>query len=74
MLATLPLLPLLLLTSAVHAQMTHPYGLEQMMYVSDNDLTGTPRFVGMVGAMTAVGGDPSAGKPHPPGRGADRDT
>lgn len=72
LLATLPLLPLLLLTSAVHAQMTHPYGLEQMMYVSDNDLTGTPRFVGMVGAMTAVGGDPSAVKQNPAGLGVYR--
>ena len=59
----------LLLMSAAQAQTTHPYGLEQMMIAADDDLFGTPRFVGLSGAMTAVGGDPSAVKINPAGLG-----
>ncbi len=51
------------------AQTIHPYGIEQMVSVSDLSLTGTPRYVGMAGAMTAVGGDPSAAKLNPAGLG-----
>lgn len=54
------------------AQTIHPYGTAQMMSVADNELTGTTRFVGMSGAMTAVGGDPSAAKINPAGLGVYR--
>lgn len=56
------------LLSAV-AQTTLPYGVEQMLLVSDDQLMGTPRFVGLAGAMTAIGGDPSAVKQNPAGLG-----
>lgn len=54
---------------ALQAQTVHPYGLEQMISVEDDDLIGTPRFIAMSGAMTAVGGDPSAVKLNPAGLG-----
>lgn len=58
-----------MLLTAVQAQTVHPYGLNQLMGVTDNSLSGTPRFIGMAGAMTAVGGDPSAVKQNPAGLG-----
>ena len=63
------LLLMVLLLPQLRAQTTHPYGLEQQMLVSDNDVIGTPRYVGLAGAMTAVGGDPSAVKLNPAGLG-----
>lgn len=53
----------------MRAQTIHPYGLEQVMSVADDDLTGTTRYIGLAGAMTAVGGDPSAVKINPAGLG-----
>lgn len=58
-----------LLLPQLRAQTVHPYGLAQVMAVSDNDIIGTPRFIAMAGAMTAVGGDPSAVKQNPAGLG-----
>ena len=46
------ILLLCLLGLSLHAQ--------DMQRLSDPDIMGTARFVGMAGAMTAVGGDPSA--------------
>ncbi len=40
--------------------------------LSEQSLTGTARYVGMGGAMTAVGGDPSAVKDNPAGLGVYR--
>lgn len=40
--------------------------------LSEQELTGTARYVGMGGAMTAVGGDPSAVKDNPAGLGVYR--
>lgn len=37
--------------------------------LSEQELTGTARYVGMGGAMTAIGGDPSAVKDNPAGLG-----
>lgn len=54
------------------AQTIHPYGIAQMLTTTDNDLIGTTRFVGMAGAMTAVGGDPIAAKINPAGLGVYR--
>jgi len=54
---------------AMHAQTVHPSGLQQMMAVAEDELAGTARFIGMAGAMTAVGGDPSAVKRNPAGLG-----
>ena len=59
----------LLIISAMQAQTIHPIGLEQVMSVADDDLTGTTRFIALAGAMTAVGGDPSAVKHNPAGLG-----
>jgi len=62
----------ILFCPVANAQTIHPYGLEQMMSVADEDLTGTTRFVGLAGAMTAVGGDPSAVIQNPAGLGVYR--
>ncbi len=62
----------ILLMPVVHAQTIHPYGLQQMVSVADADISGTPRFIGMAGAMTAVGGDPSAVLINPAGLGVYR--
>ena len=59
----------ILLCSVTNAQTIHPYGLEQMISVADDDLIGTTRFIGLAGAMTAVGGDPSAVLRNPAGLG-----
>lgn len=48
---------LLLMTASLAAQ--------DLQILSQNDLVGTARYVGMAGAMTAVGGDPSAVKDNP---------
>lgn len=40
--------------------------------LSEQELTGTARYVGMGGAMTAIGGDPSAVKDNPAGLGVYR--
>ena len=66
---TYVLLACLPMMNVLHAQTIHPSGIQQMLLVSDDDLTGTPRFVGMAGAMTAIGGDPSAVKHNPAGLG-----
>ncbi len=55
--------------SASVAQTIHPYGLAQMVAVSDDNMSGTARFIGLGGAMTAVGGDPTAVKQNPAGLG-----
>ena len=56
----------------LNAQTVHPYGLEQLMTTTDDELIGTPRYTGLAGAMTAVGGDPSAVKINPAGLGVYR--
>lgn len=53
----------------IHAQTVHPYGLAQLMTVTEEDLSGTARFIALSGAMTAVGGDPTAVKHNPAGLG-----
>ena len=40
--------------------------------LSEREVSGTARYVGMGGAMTAVGGDPSAVKDNPAGLGVYR--
>ena len=62
----------MMIIPGVHAQTIHPYGLQQMVSVADGDISGTPRFIGMAGAMTAVGGDPSAVLINPAGLGVYR--
>ena len=53
----------------IQAQTVHPYGLAQLMTVTEEDLSGTARFIALSGAMTAVGGDPTAVKHNPAGLG-----
>lgn len=45
---------------------------QDMQILSQTELLGTARYVGMAGAMTAVGGDPSAVKDNPAGLGVYR--
>lgn len=52
------------MTLAVHAQ--------DAQILAQRDLIGTARYVGLAGAMTAVGGDPSAVKDNPAGLGVYR--
>lgn len=42
---------------------------QDVMRLSERDILGTARYVGMAGAMTAVGGDPSAALDNPAGLG-----
>ena len=42
------------------AVLTLSLGAQDMQRLAEPDIIGTARYVGMVGAMTAVGGDPSA--------------
>jgi len=65
---TYMLLVCMLAMTGMHAQTIHPYGISQMVLVAE-ELSGTARFIGMAGAMTAVGGDPSAVKQNPAGLG-----
>ena len=52
---------LILSSSLLSAQASHPFG--------ERDINGTARYVGMAGAMTAVGADPSAVLDNPAGLG-----
>lgn len=45
---------------------------QEQARLSERDLSGTARYVGMGGAMTAVGGDPSAVRDNPAGLGVYR--
>ena len=45
---------------------------QEQARLSERELTGTARYVGMGGAMTAVGGDPSAVRDNPAGLGVYR--
>ncbi len=58
------ILPLLCLSLLANAQDTQ--------ILAQKDLVGTARYVGMAGAMTAVGGDPSAVNDNPAGLGVFR--
>ena len=62
-------LALVLCRPSVCAQDVLPIGVEYMSAFGSDDLIGTARFIGMSGAMTAVGGDPSAVKLNPAGLG-----
>jgi len=62
----------LLFAVPAQAQTVVPLGLEALCATGSDDLIGTSRFVGMSGAMTAVGGDPSAVKQNPAGLGVYR--
>lgn len=63
------LIALFVLPMRMAAQTIHPYGVEQMLCVSEDESSGTARFIGLAGAMTAVGGDPSAVLRNPGGLG-----
>lgn len=63
------LLAAVMLAVPMRAQTIHPFGLEQIMAVSEDDMSGTARFIAMAGAMTAIGGDPTAVKQNPAGLG-----
>lgn len=54
------------------AQTAVPMGLEAMCAMGNDELIGTSRYVGLCGAMTAVGGDPTAVKLNPAGLGVYR--
>lgn len=45
---------------------------QDLQRISERDIAGTARYVGMAGAMTAIGGDPSAVKDNPAGLGVYR--
>ena len=62
-------LTLLLTPHNAGAQTAIPYGPERLLAMGNDDLIGTSRYVGLCGAMTAVGGDPSAVKLNPAGLG-----
>lgn len=65
---------LLCLAVALHvaAQTSLPMGLEAMLALGNDEDYGTARFTALAGAMTAVGGDPSAAKVNPAGLGVYR--
>ena len=54
------------------AQTSMPIGLEAMLVLGNDEDYGTSRFTALAGAMTAVGGDPSAAKVNPAGLGVYR--
>lgn len=56
----------------IAAQTALPIGLEAMLALGTDEDYGTSRFTAMAGAMTAVGGDPSAAKVNPAGLGVYR--
>ena len=46
-----------------------PVAAQDVVRLGERDLVGTARYVGMSGAMTAIGGDPSAVRDNPAGLG-----
>ena len=61
----------LLLMSIVNCQLSSVFAQDAQL-ISQTDLIGTARYVAMAGAMTAVGGDPTAVKDNPAGLGVYR--
>ena len=57
---------------ATMAQTSMPMGVEAMLVLGNDEDYGTSRYTALAGAMTAVGGDPSAAKVNPAGLGVYR--
>lgn len=62
----------LMCTATMRAQTMLPTDMPHIVATGTDELMGTARYVGLCGAMTAVGGDPSAVKLNPAGLGVYR--
>ena len=59
----------ILLTFVLSSFVLSPVLAQDVVRLGERDLVGTARYVGMSGAMTAIGGDPSAVRDNPAGLG-----